>query len=361
MTGIRPDDCFLGNGLEPLENKERRLEELKLLHTWITATAATVPSAEAPIVHETWARDVPGIALDHHPLLYAILSFAAFHLSVLEPHNALKNICTARRYLHLCIRHHNAAVALLSRENADQVALTCLLLSVLKFRDLDYLADGPRGPEQSLNIASSLTQRFMLSHTAGQRFRDAWTFIKDDNKALSTIIVKGSPLYRETGQLRIDPSDGRLTWPREFGDAFKHLLDPNNMTGPLEASITDAGPMTEELWDPEIRGCYEEVLNHIGAIHSAIQRKEESALTICRRITAFPCLLPRKFFDLLQDGRPRALVILAQFFAAAKAVDDVWWVGDAGRTEVHAIWESLDERWKRQMGEALRMVHAGRE
>lgn len=362
------DDAFHINNLEPAESRGRRLEELKLLHTWTTVTTLTLPGADQPIVRDTWAVSIVPLALEHPPLLYAILSLSAFHLSTLEAHNAAKHTTTARRYLVLSLRHHNAAISVLNAANADSVCLTCILISVLTFRNLgtSYV------PETSMNgngmyrnaiehaPFSSLPQRLTISHGTGHTFREAWAWIKDSPLAKSGIIVKAAPQYSDFQQFpRIASVDGRLTYPRDFAEAYAHLLDPSAaLGGPVESHFNDPGPMTEELWDHDIRGAYEEALAHVGAIHNAIEAREPP-LTICRRLMGFPALLPQRFIDLVQECRPRAMVILAHFFAAAKTVEGVWWVGDAGRLEVRSIWDSLPERWKSTMGFPMRMVHEG--
>ncbi|KAF2101369.1 hypothetical protein NA57DRAFT_72813 [Rhizodiscina lignyota] len=361
------DDAFHINHLEPAESRGRRLEELKLLHTWTTATTLTLPGADQAIVRDSWAVSVVPLALEHPPLLYAILSLSAFHLSILEPHNAAKHTTTARRYLVLSLRHHNAAISVLNAANADPVCLTCILISVLTFRNLgtSYV------PETSITAGSyrnsmdhtpfsSLPQRLMISHGAGQTFREAWSWIKDCTRSKSTVIIKAAPQYLDTPLYpSIPTANGHLPYPRDFADASAYLLGPDAAVhGIVETSFNDPGPMVEELWDRDIRGAYEEALAHIGVIHGAIEAREPP-LTICRRLMGFPAMLPQRFIDLVQEGRPRAMVILAHFFAAAKAVEDVWWVGDAGRLEVRAIWESLPERWKRTMGLPMRVVHEG--
>ena len=52
---------------------------------------------------------------------------------------------------------------------------------------------------------------------------------------------------------------------------------------------------------------------------------------------SFPATVSRRFIQLLEEGRPRALVILACFFALLKSLDGVWWLHGVARREVMGI------------------------
>src|SRR6201999_2550577 len=147
------------------------------------------------------AVSVVPLALEHPPLLYAILSLSAFHMSILEPHNAAKHVTSAQRYLVLTLRQHSAAISILNAANADAVCLTCILISILTFRNLGssfvqetaITAGGMyRTPSIEQSPFSSLPQRLAIGHAAGQTFREAWTWIKDSSQAKTNTIIKAS-------------------------------------------------------------------------------------------------------------------------------------------------------------------------
>ncbi len=51
----------------------------------------------------------------------------------------------------------------------------------------------------------------------------------------------------------------------------------------------------------------------------------------------FPATVSRRYIELLQEGRPRALAILACFFALLKSLDGVWWLHGMARREVLGV------------------------
>jgi hypothetical protein len=52
---------------------------------------------------------------------------------------------------------------------------------------------------------------------------------------------------------------------------------------------------------------------------------------------AFPATVSRRFIELLEERRPRALTILACFFALLKSMDSVWWLQGMARREVLGV------------------------
>ncbi|KLU90156.1 hypothetical protein MAPG_09122 [Magnaporthiopsis poae ATCC 64411] len=54
----------------------------------------------------------------------------------------------------------------------------------------------------------------------------------------------------------------------------------------------------------------------------------------------------KAFHEYLRARRPRALVVLAYFFALWIPFRDVWMIGTAGLDQVRAIREALPPRWR---------------
>ena len=52
---------------------------------------------------------------------------------------------------------------------------------------------------------------------------------------------------------------------------------------------------------------------------------------------AFPATVSKRFVELPEERRPRALAILASFLSLLKVVDNVWWLHGMARREVLGI------------------------
>jgi hypothetical protein len=91
---------------------------------------------------------------------------------------------------------------------------------------------------------------------------------------------------------------------------------------------------------------YDYTLGFIGCVLHQIESLESNTSHIRRLIYAFPTIVPPLFVERLSEGNPRALVILAYFFALAKAVDGVWWMRGIAEREVFGIQSKLPEGWQ---------------
>lgn len=68
--------------------------------------------------------------------------------------------------------------------------------------------------------------------------------------------------------------------------------------------------------------------------------------------------MKKSFLDLTQEARPRAMVVMAYYFAIL-VIETTWWVGDVRTLEVRAIAESLPAKWLKMVEWPLRVVEAG--
>lgn len=152
-------------------------------------------------------------------------------------------------------------------------------------------------------------------------FKVTIPFVRDDPTAKINVVTESSAPFVEPSALFCEANRNR----------FPYLL------------ISQPGDD-----DTEDQEAYSSTACLIGALLAA-QETPEHAATTWRKVVIFPILFPKRFLDLLNLRRPRALVILAHFFGAAARFSDVWWVGDSPRREVLAIEEYLGSDWQYQM------------
>jgi hypothetical protein len=156
---------------------------------------------------------------------------------------------------------------------------------------------------------------------AGSVFREAIDSLDNYEKAKVMILVEAPPYLSNLDALFSDTN--RI----EYTD----LLNP---------SIAGQG----ETWAKETRSAYKKTLSHIGSIKKGMDDGEH-VLGVSRRMMGFALLVPNKFIDMVEEGRPRALVNLAHYFALGAKLSHIWWIRDTPQREILGIQRSLPSEW----------------
>lgn len=328
-------DYDTNDDLEIPESATRRRLELRLLHHYLIKTSATFPAFHDPMVRVAWTVDVPQLANSHPSLLYALLSLSALHLSKAEPQD-LDVRAAHRRYLDLALRSHRKAVARFDAQSVDAVCFTSVLIVLDAFAALqDRVPGKPYDPPM---------QWLRMSNGAWNVFHLAWQWIKDDSTAAVTAIVKSAPIL----------SDYESLFSERNREDFADLLLP--LGGGTLVQVQEG---SGDLDDKETREAYEKTLSYMGSIRNAIKAGEPT-LGICRWLLTFAVVVPGKMIELLEEKKPRAMVVLAHYFAltgpVAADLEAVWWIGAIARREVEGIQKCLPVEWHHLMSWPLAMT-----
>jgi len=158
---------------------------------------------------------------------------------------------------------------------------------------------------------------------------EAWKYIADDSNSIMRGMIRSAPGMRPGGWLR----DNSILFCSANRQDLLHLL---------RRTPSD---MLEEPWNASIESAYESTTSYIGSIQLAIAAGEDSA-SIFRRLVLFPTMVQTEFIYLVKEQRPRALVILAHFFAFLADFREIWWIGDTGPREVRGIESVLPDEWR---------------
>ncbi|CRK35400.1 hypothetical protein BN1708_006724, partial [Verticillium longisporum] len=88
-------------------------------------------------------------------------------------------------------------------------------------------------------------------------------------------------------------------------------------------------PITDDIWQNTVPRLAFSGANYLADAMLAIPHRGAAL--------AFPATVSKRFLDLIEARRPRALVVLACFFACLKSIENVWWLHGAARREVMGI------------------------
>lgn len=264
-----------------------------------------------------WSVQIPSLALEHDNVQYLMFLCSASHLVRKVPDN--REVVTARRmYRMLGLREQQKAVAKLSIENCDAVCFSAMLLLIDAYAEIwSRVTDPYTPPIEWLKIGSGV----------GAVLAAATKILSEHCRSSSKAALEPPPKV-----MLIKNAPPVLTREELFS---KENLTP--FLGLLDSSI--------ELADAETREAYENALSYVGSVHYAVCNGEP-IFYIARRLVSFAIFMPRKFIDLVEEGRPRALVILAHYFAVMTNAQCVWWIGNSPQKEIRAIQMAVPAEWQ---------------
>lgn len=297
------------------ECRDRRYRELRLLHFFIVNICPTLPGTCLSHVLELWRTDAPSLALTYEPLLNGILALSLQGMRwIRTSETPLEDVSIHRaRYLEVTLQEHRKAVGLMTRETADSVCLASAVLAIDAFAALqDRQLEPYQPPMEWLQLSRG---------------------------------VRG--VFTSVRQLAHDDPNSRAKIMMEYGDAFVKASnsDPASNRAKFAYLLDTIDDETRRSPDGE---AYEHTVGYIGSVWAA-QQEGQHMLMMARRLLVFSILIHQRFVELVNEYDPRALVILAHFFAVAMPSRQIWWIGRSPAREILAINAYLGAEWRHEM------------
>ncbi|KAJ5746386.1 hypothetical protein N7520_011568 [Penicillium odoratum] len=263
-------------------NKGLPVLQLRLMHHWVTATAATMNSAAVPAVHEMWSLAVPEMAFEYEPLLHTLLALAAAHRATLFPDeaNSLRSIQHA--YIDFAVQQHRPITADLDGNISEAVCMNAVLLSLYTlFLRSEPPLDSYEPPIMWLSVARGI--RTILRTVPHQ--------LNQSNSKLNPLLSAEPVLFH-----------GGLSKFKGPTNPFQFILEYR---------------WDEEDIDEKTQRAYSESIDYLECLYTA-STPDTSPWVLRKIFIGFPPMVPRRFGELVVKKRHRALVIVAYLFALIK-------------------------------------------
>ncbi|KAK2590040.1 hypothetical protein QQS21_012281 [Conoideocrella luteorostrata] len=306
---------------DPPESESRRKLELSLFHHYFTETGHSIALDQAsfPFI----VSIISNMALRSDALLYSVYVVAALHIFKKSKNTDQQALQHCGTYLNMSIRELTHQIEHLSAENVDEVCMTSSMLRIYTFVRLqDRELTRPYAPPM---------QWLRTTLTSSSVFRQAAELTaRSPSSAGMQMIGIVAHLLGEGGD-------------RSHSDGLLHLVrreKPHELV---------------ESWDENIEDAYLATLNYIGRVWKAMQDGDPPG-SVARRLIVFPLLVDSRFVDMVEERRPRALVIMAHYFALLSMLRGFWWTGDAGPREVRAIDAEVKPEWEPLMAWPLEIL-----
>ncbi|KAK5987348.1 hypothetical protein PT974_11475 [Cladobotryum mycophilum] len=282
----------------------------------------------SPASTDIWQKDVPRLALEGRSyLIDAILSVAALHLRFKNPEDKVmveaSHAYAASTLAEYC-RSLNKGI---TAENADALFLTsCLIAFQATASRLFVKEDGEASDPGDTNRRYALPLSWFHAFQGVKTIvATSWQWIR--NSATVKVVIDSQPGF----QLDLNPLG-----PDSF---FGHLLD----------GIDDE--LAEE--DEHHRAATNQGYFHAVCVLNWAHKNHYAPSAL-----ALPSTVSRRYIELVEAKRPRALAILACFFALLKRMDNVWWLDDVARREVMGLVSLFEpgSKWWRHLEWPVRIA-----
>lgn len=315
------------------------------MHQYTAMTCKTF-TFTAPMTEEIWKITVPNMAFaGSQHLADAILAVAALHLRSLTP-NDKDLVRASHAYMAASLAEYSATLTKgIDSSNAESLFLTAALIAFQSTATRVFIKDelsigagvGPDGQVKDRNPAAGC---YAVPFTWFHSFQGvkaitaaSWQWIRSSPVVTQVInsqivlqldfstgpetffghLLEG--LDEELAEISAPPSRTRTTTDGEFSSTRNSSPRPEN------------GPANEEL-ATRTRHAYQHAVAVLNWAHKIPHRGTS---------LAFPATVSRRFIELLEERQPRALAILACFFALLKAMDNIWWLQGMARREVLGV------------------------
>ncbi|CAN8098666.1 unnamed protein product [Discula destructiva] len=302
-----------------------RLTELRLMHQYTHFTHKTL-SVATPEIQDSWGVSVPSMAFaGNQQLMDAILAISALHIRSSNPND--KDIIRASHaYMASCLTAYTANLATgITADNAASMFLTASLIALqstasrLFTKDEGHFALGTFPGMHGAGFGGHYQPPLAWFHSfQGVKtiVAASWSWLKESEVILS--IIDAQPVLN-------------LNFTRATEGFFGHLLrdmhDEVASLYPCATSSTGESPPGEPDLATSTRQAYQHA---VATLNWAYTKPGKAAL-------AFPATVSKRFVELVEERQPRALAILASFFALLKVLDHVWWLQGMARREVLGI------------------------
>ncbi|KAL2834809.1 hypothetical protein BJY01DRAFT_238984 [Aspergillus pseudoustus] len=298
-------------------------ERLRLMHHYTLHTAKSVSDLTLPQAPSVWSQWAVELAFKNDFLLHGILSISALHLALCSKSDSRSPPQEKHNLLLSAIHHHAAGVALfrphlnarITPQNRDAVfAFSCMV--TLYALGIQQLSDCNRNP-----IARILQVLLLM--------RKSLYAVKSDHT-----IMAGSPWCA----LMMGLDELRMRSPPLLPDAIEGMLTTLLLRARRSPISTTSTPAVES--------------HHRDVYLSAIQcLRDAFRFTLMhqhRRLTIvfFVVSSPAELWDLVADGEPFALAILANYAVMLFWVREHIWTAGWGEDTIRAVVRVLPVEWQ---------------
>ncbi|KAI8630388.1 hypothetical protein F5Y19DRAFT_45162 [Xylariaceae sp. FL1651] len=306
-------------------SKRNRMMDLKLLHHYTTVTCKTL-AISSPVLEKIWRETVPHLAFSGASFLAdALLAVSALHLRSSSPQDK-ELIRASHYYMASALSDYGACLSKgVTEANAEELFLTAALIAFQSTASRIFARDDINERTGGYELPLSWFHSFQGVKAV---VAASWQWLRN-----SSIVI---PIIESQPALNLDLSGD----PTFFSDLMVGVDEE------IAKYEFDSDPTTKL----STRMAYQHAIAVLDWAHK---------IPYTGAPLVFLATVSRRFVELLEARRPRALAILASYFALLKCLDDVWWLKGVARREIMGIvslFDPDDEEWWSRLQWPLRIA-----
>uniref|UniRef100_A0A0W0FK72 Zn(2)-C6 fungal-type domain-containing protein n=1 Tax=Moniliophthora roreri TaxID=221103 RepID=A0A0W0FK72_MONRR len=270
------------------------ITSFRMIHHFSIATSASFCSD--PESTTTVSTTIPQLSWCNPPLLHAMLSFTALHLGRLYSEEP--------KWVYLASAHRKAAIDALP----SAISLDAKFLIIGFFTMYTISSSLASSPENIFSLISSL--------------HNVWS------------ALEGHPVFTNQRLKPLDPF--LMNW--QVDSAIRALGHLRRIYDPTMSGLESE---SEDLSDPAIKAAYRESVEALYVAYPLTRTGFESNGAVL-----WPALFGKRFRDLLNEKKQRALMVLYYYLGMLKDVSEsCWWASDIARCQEY-VYGLLDVGWR---------------
>lgn len=280
-----------------------RYIELRLMHHYTTHTGHTLTANR--LADEVWVKEVPRLAFAGATYLTdAMLAVAALHLRSRNPDDK-EVVQASHAYISSSLEAYRVALNEgITESNAEALFLTATLIAFQSTATRLFTRDTTSTSYNANGEYSMPLEWFHAFQGVKAVVVSSWQWIRKSSTVLT--VIDSQPA------LQLD----------------EDLRSPTSFFGGLLGGIEDEIDVEDEMDPDATRDAYVHAVSVLNWAH----KSPHSGACL-----AFPATVAKRFIELIEIKRPRALIISACFFALLKRAQHLWWIGCVPRREIMGV------------------------
>ncbi|ORY17132.1 hypothetical protein BCR34DRAFT_556078 [Clohesyomyces aquaticus] len=331
--------------------------DLEYLHHYKTVAWKSITIREEEDIHQINRDMIPQVGMTHSYLLYAIMGISAaqIHLYTPSPENEKQLVY----YRHKTLTSYNKSIQKITTDNYESLLLTSMLLQVL-VPEPDLHADDSEllnTVAVFLTITQGLRILAALKWSCGIERLPCSRLFRRELRTLPPPppVKKGVGIDENVAQVRTDNSFGNTPEypnpPSTYGESqpdYENLpFRPRElMKAPFAKPMYWEIPapaflppslmaLLHTLVEPPPQDPSEPLDFHLPVLLPMLHALSPIFLSLYYfhlssdfyvRTVVFPTFMPPEFIALVKAREPRAMVIIAWWFAFVRLVPNMWWM-----------------------------------